>query len=305
MKPAREQFRGCLLGVALGDAFGAPREGGWLARQMWRWLGTTRQGWPRWTDDTQMTLDVADVLLHAGDIDQDRLAQTFARHYRWSRGYGPGTARLLRRIRRGADWRWARTAQFAQGSYGNGAAMRVAPLALWFHHDASQLLMQTQLAAEVTHAHPVAQEGACALALAIQMALNHTESVELGSALWSQLPVHCADSVWHDRLRQAQSWWQTQACPPPSWVARQLGHGVAAHESVITAIYVALCHLDADFLDLLAFIAGLGGDVDTLGAMAGAIWGAHRGAASLVEWPLEGRAHLIEVADQLHAQAPG
>jgi poly(ADP-ribose) glycohydrolase ARH3 len=87
-------------------------------------------------------------------------------------------------------------------------------------------------------------------------------------------------------------------------VAQRLGHGVAAHESVITAIYAALCHLDADFLDLLAFVAGLGGDVDTLGAMAGAIWGAHRGAAGLTEWPLERRAQVLAIADQLYAHAP-
>jgi poly(ADP-ribose) glycohydrolase ARH3 len=304
MKPSREQFRGCLLGLALGDALGAPREGGWLERRLWRWIGTTRQGLPRWTDDTQMSLDVADVLLHVGEIDQDRLAQTFARHYRWSRGYGPSTARLLRRIQRGADWRQARTAQFPQGSYGNGAAMRVAPLALWFHADVSQLLTQTQLAAEVTHAHPLAQEGACALALAIHMALTQTEVAELGAALWPQLQVHCTDPAWHARLIQAHTWWHTQASPPPQWVAQRLGHGVAAHESVITAIYAALCHLDADFLDLLAFVAGLGGDVDTLGAMAGAIWGAHRGAAGLTEWPLERRAQVLAIADQLYAHAP-
>lgn len=304
MKPSREQYRGCLLGLALGDALGALREGGWLERQLWRWVGSTRQGLPRWTDDTQMTLDVAEVLLHEGEIEQDRLAATFARHYHWSRGYGPGTAHLLKRIRRGASWQTVRTAQFPHGSYGNGAAMRVAPLALWFHANPSALLMQTQLAAEVTHVHPLALEGAGAMALAIQIALTHTDGETLGPALWAQLRVHCTEPEFLTRIAQAQTWWEHQANPPPRWVAQHLGHGTAAHTSVITAIYVALCHLEADFLDLMAFVAGLKGDVDTLGAMAGAIWGAHRGAAGLTEWPLERRAEVVAIADQLYDCAP-
>lgn len=305
MKPSREQYRGCLLGLALGDALGAPREGGWLERRLWRWVGTTRQGLPRWADDTQMTLDVAEVLLHEREIHQDRLAATFARHYHWSRGYGPGTARVLRRIRRGAAWQTARTAQFPQGSYGNGAAMRVAPLALWFHADPATLLLQTQLAAEVTHAHPLALEGAEAMALTLQTALTHSEDgPTLGAAVWAQLQAYCTAPEFLSRLALAQTWWQSQANPPPPWVAQRLGHGTAAHTSVITAIYVALCHLEADFLDLLAFVAGLKGDVDTLGAMAGAIWGAHRGAAGLTEWPLERRAEVLSIADQLHDHAP-
>ena len=53
-----ERYRGCLVGLAMGDALGAPYEGGVLERAVWRLLGRTRAGELRWTDDTQMSLDL-------------------------------------------------------------------------------------------------------------------------------------------------------------------------------------------------------------------------------------------------------
>ena len=102
-----ERFEGCLLRLALGDALGAPYEGGPIERLLWRLIGTTKQGEMRWTDDTQMALDVAESLVAKGVVDADDLARRFASSYRWSRGYGPGAAKLLKRIARGADWRQA------------------------------------------------------------------------------------------------------------------------------------------------------------------------------------------------------
>ncbi|MEM7263089.1 MAG: ADP-ribosylglycohydrolase family protein, partial [Planctomycetota bacterium] len=129
---AVDRFEGVLLGLALGDAFGAPFEGGLLERWLWRWLGTTRSGEVRWTDDTQMSLDLADSLLTHGEVNQDDLARRFAASYRWSRGYGPGAAKLLKRIARGADWREANRSVFRDGSFGNGGAMRVPILGVCF-----------------------------------------------------------------------------------------------------------------------------------------------------------------------------
>ncbi len=52
-----EKFEGCLLGLALGDALGARFEGGIAERALWWFIGTTREGHMRWTDDTQMSLE--------------------------------------------------------------------------------------------------------------------------------------------------------------------------------------------------------------------------------------------------------
>lgn len=97
-RPPADRFTGCLLGLALGDALGAPFEGGPIERAVWRIIGRTRDGRMRWTDDTQMSLDLAESLVANRALDLDDLAARFAKSYRWSRGYGPGAAKLLRRI---------------------------------------------------------------------------------------------------------------------------------------------------------------------------------------------------------------
>lgn len=58
----------------------------------------------RFTDDTQMFMDIANLFLANAYIDQAHLAKTFAEHYRWSRGYGPGSANILVKPRKGANW---------------------------------------------------------------------------------------------------------------------------------------------------------------------------------------------------------
>lgn len=68
-----DRFSGCLLGLALGDALGAPYEGNPIERAVWNWLGKTKQGKRRWTDDTQMSLDLAESLLAEGGLNPDRL----------------------------------------------------------------------------------------------------------------------------------------------------------------------------------------------------------------------------------------
>ena len=127
-----DQFEGCLLGLALGDALGAPFEGGFLERLLWRFLGRTAAGHARWTDDTQMSKDTAESLVANGALDPDDLARRFAASYRWSRGYGPGTAKMLKRIARGADWRSANRSVYPQGSFGNGGAMRAPVVGLFY-----------------------------------------------------------------------------------------------------------------------------------------------------------------------------
>lgn len=85
---------GCLVGLALGDAACAPFEGGVVERALWRLIGRTRDGKQRYTDDTQMSLDLAETLISGqGNLDQQALADAFASGYRWSRGYGPGAAK--------------------------------------------------------------------------------------------------------------------------------------------------------------------------------------------------------------------
>jgi poly(ADP-ribose) glycohydrolase ARH3 len=297
-----ERFQGCLLGLALGDALGAAHEGGALERLLWRVIGRTRSGLTRWTDDTQMSLDLAESLIARRSLDLQDLASRFASSYRWSRGYGAGTARVLRRVARGMDWRQANRSVHRGGSFGNGGAMRAPVVGLFYSRRPDELAAAARVSASVTHAHPLGMEGAALVATATGCAvLGHPppEILERAAAACELEPLRA-------RLTAARVWLASRADPTPAEVARRLGHGVAASESCVTAVYVGLRFLDRAFLELHQFVAACGGDVDTIGAMAGAIWGAANGIAPLPGKALdrlEQRERLMNVAAALHASA--
>lgn len=296
MTVTKEQTAGCLLGLAMGDSLGAPHEGGPLERALWRLLGTTRDGLPRWTDDTQMTIDLVQSLLAVGALDQDHLANQFAQSYHWRRGYGPGTAAVLKRIRRGQSWQMASRAVHRSGSFGNGAAMRAAPLALFFVDSDRQLIAQTRRSAAITHAHPLGIEGAVIVAIATRYLLAGTTASETMAAVMA----HSVEPAFQEKLRLAQGWLNTNAHPAPAEVAERLGNRMLAVESCVSALYIALRHLDSSFDALMQFAIAGRGDVDTIAAMAGAMWGAHRGVHALPTARIEQQALLESLAEQLH-----
>jgi len=90
------------------------------------------------TDDTMMSIGIVEVLSQYEEINQDALAQTFARHYiqEPNRGYGGMAHYILRSISEGIHWRTVSQQVFdGMGSMGNGGAMRVAPLGAYFFDD--------------------------------------------------------------------------------------------------------------------------------------------------------------------------
>ncbi len=102
-----------------------------------------------------MALSVVETLTRHGRVDQDALARSFGE--RFERGYGPAMYDLLPQLRAGVPWQTASRALFGgQGSFGNGVAMRVAPLGAYFAGDLPLVVEQAALATEVTYAHPEA-----------------------------------------------------------------------------------------------------------------------------------------------------
>jgi poly(ADP-ribose) glycohydrolase ARH3 len=288
---------GCLLGLALGDALGAPHEGGLLERSLWRLIGRTRAGEARFTDDTQMALDLAASLLAGDALDADDFARRLAASYRWSRGYGRGMTRVLRRIRGGRAWAAAARAVYADGSFGNGAAVRAPVLALWAR-DEPELLELARASAVVTHAHPLGIDGARLLA-ATTRALALGAGAERALAVALELDVGAPLAA---PLQRVAAWARAGASPPPREVVAQLGHGMTVPTSCATALHLALRHLHRPFAELLEFARACGGDVDTIGAMAGALWGAANGAAQLPATRFEQRDELAQVALALAAR---
>ena len=163
-----QRMHDSLDGLSVGDAFG--QQFMWHAED----IPIRRTDVPiwRWTDDTEMALSLVRVLLKHGEINQDRLAKSFAEEFDSGRGYGAGMLyELLPRLKAGHDWRNVAPALFGGGSYGNGGAMRVGPLGAFYRDDAHQAAEQARKSAEVTHAH---EEGiAGTIAVAVAAAISH------------------------------------------------------------------------------------------------------------------------------------
>ncbi|RCG28837.1 ADP-ribosylglycohydrolase family protein [Streptomyces diacarni] len=186
---ALASLRGLAVGDALGSQFFIPDNLPFLRR---RELPPGR--W-QWTDDTEMAASLVAVLARHGSADQDALAASFATHHDFDRGYGPAVNRMLRLIRQeGGDWRELASSLFdGQGSWGNGGAMRVAPLGAWFADDPDRAADEAARSAEVTHRHPEAVAGtrAVAAAAALVAADAHDRSATAAPAASSALrPVH-------------------------------------------------------------------------------------------------------------------
>ncbi|MEI8369374.1 MAG: ADP-ribosylglycohydrolase family protein [Planctomycetia bacterium] len=295
MDSSAKPFTGCMLGLATGDALGAPYEGGPLERLLWRLIGRTSDGCRRWTDDTQMAIDLAESLLTEGRLNPDAFAKRLASSYSWSRGYGPGAARVLRRIRRGEPWDEAAKHGHAGGSYGNGAAMRAPVLALFFPDDPEPLVAAARLSAGVTHAHPLGIEGAVMIATAAQALLRGSS----GDHTLQRVEAVCALPEMTTRLDRVHAWIASDYEPSPREVATILGNGSTAATSCPTALYVAIRHLERPFTTMMEFLIACRGDVDTLASMAGALWGIVNGPDHLPPVRLEARDSLLDIAERL------
>ena len=261
--------RRSLTGLAVGDAFGETMFGDHVesTRRAAKRLIASRRPW-RWTDDTAMALSIVEVLGRHERIEPDALAEAFARRYAAEpyRGYGMGAHQLLERIVAGAPWRREATKLFkGQGSYGNGAAMRAAPIGAYFAGDLDRVRAEALCSAEPTHAHPDGAAGAVAVAIAAALAASGCEPGQL----LPEVIRHTPPGVTLERLRRAAD---TELSADPVRVGVALGTGldVAAHDTVPFALWVAVRHLRS-YEDAIWTATAQYGDRDTLGAIVGGI----------------------------------
>jgi ADP-ribosylglycohydrolase len=260
-----QRARLSLLGLSLGDAFGSQ-----FFVPANRHHLTSRSLPPapwQWTDDTQMACSVYLTLVTHQAIDQDALALSFATRHDFDRGYGPATGRLLRLVRDGGDWRALAAALFdGAGSWGNGAAMRVAPLGAFFADDPAEAARQAALSATVTHAHPEAVAGA----IAVAVAAAHASSGPLPPGPFiDRILAHVPPGKVHDGIAEAR---RMLTVTDPQTTAYFLGNGrqVAAHDTVPFSIWAAARHL-TDYEQAIWATAAVGGDIDTTCAIVGGI----------------------------------
>jgi ADP-ribosylglycohydrolase len=261
-----DRILGCIVGGAIGDAAGAAFEGSSDP-------GTARLFESDWqlTDDTQMTLATCEALVERGTPDPEAIAAVLLRWFLARRltGLGASTLKALRDLEAGAHW--ALAGRKGERAAGNGAAMRIAPLAFCLDplQDDSRRLIRD--VCRITHHSDEAYIGALAVILAIQAALKGGQSLE-----W--IASHLPDTSVRDRLLAYA------ALPPGTTVteAAQL-HGSSAYviESVPLALHAAQQANQRGFAGMLEDVIAAGGDTDTNASLASQIAGTALGFGGL------------------------
>jgi len=278
------RIRGAVLGAVLGDAFGAPFEGSLPGEALTRAVHE-RDGAVRpwgYSDDGEMVIGIAESLVERRGFEPEHVLATLADRHEPARGYGSGTLRVFRAFQDGASVDDAAGASREGGSQGNGAAVRVAPLAALLHADPVALSSAAAASARLTHTSEDAVAMTVTLATAIGALVREMPALSL------IVPPGVAQML-ADRASVADA-------------AKALGTSPLAKESVSFAMF---CFLrDPSRHEALMDAVAAGGDTDSIGSMVGALLGAANGAGvfprqwvhNLENGP-RGRDAIIDLAD--------
>ncbi|NPV61484.1 MAG: hypothetical protein HPY61_02460 [Methanotrichaceae archaeon] len=290
-----DRFKGCLLGLAAGDALGMPVEG-FTAAEIASRFGLVKEmmGAPdghfhtglsagQYTDDTEETLILAESMIEACGFSGDRFAD---RLMDWGslwtldksldRGVGFTTKSAIENLLAGISWKESGLPVPTCGS-----AMRAAPIGLFYHRDLNLVARYAELSSIPTHTAPAARAGSIAIAAGVALGLmgfSKKMILENAAALSSRV-----DPAFSRKLLGVGSMLDTD----PSAALSLIGTSPEVSESVPAAFY---CYLRFEPADALVTAASSGGDTDSVASMAGALLGACHGTS----WIPEGWLDLLE-----------
>lgn len=267
-----------LEGLSVGDAFGSFFEFNSETVHLINERKLPPTPWS-YTDDTNMALSVYESLRLHGEINQDTLAASYVAHFDPARNYGVGVRQMLTRMSNGESWQTvAKEMFFGEGSFGNDAAMHMAPIGAYFADDIGMVIEQARRAAEVTHTHPEGIAGAIAIAAAAACVWD-SSAQDLIAAVLPHVP---AGEV-RDGIRRAHD---LPVNTTTHAAAEILGNGSRAsvQDTVPFALWCAGKNL-TNYEEAIWQAASALGDVDTICAMVGGIVVARTGITGIPdEW---------------------
>lgn len=290
-----DRYRGCLLGLACGDAVGTTVE--FMPRNTFPPVTDMVGGGPfglapgEWTDDTSMALCLATSLVHRSGFDA---VDQMNRYCNWrSVGYLSSNGRCFDigiTVATALD-RYLRTANPFAGdpdpkTAGNGALMRLAPIPMYYRRDASRVVQFAAESTRTTHGAQEAIDSSKLFALYVRAALLGADK----QAIWSMdAPAHLSpklQAIAHGRFLAA-----------PRDLIKGSGYCVDALQAALW------CFNSTDsFESAILAAANLGDDADTTAAICGQLAGAYYGASSIPAHWLERlamRSEIEALADQL------
>ncbi len=293
-----DKIAGALLGTAVGDALGLPREG--LSRR--RGLRVYGLGPLRYrfvfgrgmvSDDTEHTIMVAQSLLAAPN-DAERFVRSLAWRLRgWllglPAGVGFGTLRALLKL-----WMGISPDRSGVRSAGNGPAMRSPIIGVCLQADTDGITRFTRVSTRLTHTDPRAEQGALAVALAASYGARQLPSdIDAKQFLfWLRERVEGEELL--RALAKIEEHLERESLPTVFADDLDLGKGVSGYiNHTVPAALFCWLRSPNDFRRAVEDVVSLGGDTDTTGAIVGALAGATVGASripeewisGLVDWP--------------------
>src|SRR3984885_1183115 len=277
-----------LEGLASGDAFGECFFNPWDRTPENRAARMLPPAPWRFTDDTMMAVSVYACLERHGSMEPEWLAESFARHYDPERGYGPAMNALLMRLYTIGAENWFEEAQElfnGEGSFGNGAAMRVAPVGAYFAHNLDLGVEQATLSDISTHCHPEPIPGAIAAAIAAAIAWQDRDAVTpmYAKPFLERVRVCTPERVVRDGIDSAL---ELPDAMTALEAALTIGNGshTTAQDTVPFVLWSAARSLNS-FEDALWETVNGGGDVDTNCAIVGGIVAMRTGSGAVpAEW---------------------
>ncbi len=300
-----DKFRGALHGGAVGDAIGelASVHGDQDSLSDWLSEGDVL----RYTDDTAMSIGLAEALSMSGGVNEDEIGRIFQRNYGrepW-RDYSSSVPAIFAMVKR-HDMPFTEAAgrlHDGAGSYGNGAAMRIAPLGVFFRNSVD-LRDYAARSAMITHTHPVGVDGAAVMAWAIAQLAKMDPKGKFPFADFCTGIVRFAKTK-EMRLKLVQVIELIAGKATPEEASETLGLSQAVQESLPFSLFSFLKHQNS-FEDCIYCAVLQGGDEDTLGSMAGALCGSYLGVKGIPkDWieRIENRELLDDLAKRLDKMA--
>ncbi|MES2789704.1 MAG: ADP-ribosylglycohydrolase family protein [Planctomycetota bacterium] len=260
-----DRVLGCIVGGALGDAIGSCYEGVEPPQDL---VIPDRL---RISDDTQMTVATCESFVEHGVVTPKSVAEHFLRWHRGRRitGLGASTLKALTELEVGGHW--ATVGAVGERAAGNGAAMRIAPLAFVLDPDDDLQRQVIRDVCRITHRHDEAYLGALAIVRVIR---NVLAGSSLDETLISSVVARLPDSRVRDRLHGLLN---------TSMTVRQYGDTFGATGYVVDSVPLAILAAvrSASFMSTVDSIVKCGGDTDTVASMFGQIFGAAHGIDSL------------------------